>query len=91
MQQQNAQLQEQKQAQQAEIQNLNANINAMAEGFQATQAALNQLLAHQANNPPVVPVVAIPNPPVAADVPPVMVQNVHGNHYTLEKFIKKWS
>ena len=68
MQQQNAELQAQIQAQQTDMQNLNANINAMAEGFQATQAALNQLLAHQANNPLVVPAVVVPNPPIAADV-----------------------
>ena len=60
----------------------------MAEGFQAIQAALNQLLTNQAGNPLVVPAVAAPNPPIAIDVPLVVVQNFQGNHCTLEKFMK---
>ena len=75
----------QMQVQQGEVQNLTATINNMAQGFEATQAAINQLLANQGGQPAVVPTVPIPEPPVAVDVP---VQNHHGNHYTLEKFIK---
>ena len=57
----------------------------MAQGFEATQAAINQLLANQGGQLAVMPSVPIPEPPVAVNVP---VQNNNGNHYTLEKFIK---
>lgn len=49
-QQQNAQLQAQIQSQQGEIQNMNANINEMAQGIQAIQVVVNQSLANQARN-----------------------------------------
>ena len=57
----------------------------MAQGFEATQAAINQLLANQGGQPAVAPAVPAPEPPIAVEVP---VQNHYGNHYTLEKFIK---
>ena len=75
----------QMQAQHGEVQNLTATINNMAQGFQATQAAINQLLANQVGQPAVAPAVPIPEPPIAVEV---SVQNHNGNHYTLEKFIK---
>ena len=73
------------QAQQGEIQNLTATLNNMAQGFEATQVTINQLLANQGGQPAVRPSVPISEPPVAVDVP---IQNYHGNHYTFEKFIK---
>ena len=96
MQQQNAALQAQiqqrvdefqgqLQVQHGEVQNLTATINNMAQGFEATQAAINQLLANQGGQPAVSPSVPIPEPPLAVDLP---VQNHHKNYYTLEKFIK---
>ena len=68
MQQQNAALQAQiqqwvdefqgkMQVQQGEVQNLTATINNMAQGFEATHAAINQLLANQGGQPAVVPAV----------------------------------
>ena len=78
-------IQGQMQARQEEVQNLTATINNMAQGFEATQAAINQLLANQVGQPAVAPAVPIPEPPIAVEVP---VQNHNGNHYTLEKFIK---
>ena len=73
------------QAQQGEIQNLTVTLNNMAQGFEATQAAINQLLANQVGEPAMAPADQIPEPPIAVEVP---VQNHIGNHYTLEKFIK---
>ena len=83
---------------------MNANINAMVEGIQSTQAAVNQFFANQAGNQGanmenvqngqqpvnllVVPAIPVPIHPFVAQVPPVVVQNYQGNPYTLEKFIK---
>ena len=78
-------IQGQMQARQGEVQNLTATINNMAQGFEATQAAINQLLANQVGQSAVELSVPIPVPPVAVEVP---VQNNNGNHYYLEKFIK---
>ena len=96
MQQQNAALQAQiqqrvdkfqgqMQVQHGEVQNLTVTINNMAQGFEATQAAINQLLANQGGQPAGAPSVPILEPPVAVDVP---VQTHNGNCYTLEKFTK---
>ena len=57
------------QAQQGEIQNLTATLNNMAQGFEATQVAINQLLANQGGQPAVVPAVPAPESPIAVEVP----------------------
>ena len=79
-------IQGQMQARQGEVQNLTATINNMAQGFEATQAAINQLLANQVGQPAVVPAVPVPELSAAVNAP--VPNNHNGNHYTLEKFIK---
>ena len=61
------------QARQGEVQNLTATINGMAQGFEATQAAIQQLFTNQiraqGGQPQAVPVDPNPEAPIAMDVP----------------------
>ena len=84
------------QAQQEEIQNLIAIIDGMAQGFEATQAAIHQFLANQSGarggQLPVELAGSTPRPTNALDLPvevpvPVHAQPSQGSIYTLENFI----